>query len=279
MTVTTQEDDRGAVSIQSPAAHSGGGLARGTKWLIGAILPVIVIAIWQFAAVTGAINTQLFPAPSTVFARLVELTVSGVLGEHFLVSLQRAVIGLLWGAGLGLATGLLVGFSRFAERAVDPTVQMLRTVPLIAVTPLFILWFGFGEESKVMLIAVGAFFPIYVNAFLGVRAVDRKLFEMASTLGFTTWQRLRLVVLPGAMPNILLGLRLSIGMAWLCLVVAELMGATDGIGYLIQNARSLLDTATVMVGVVVFAVIGKLSDSLVRWLERRLLRWRDTFAG
>ncbi len=252
---------------------------RRLRWLLGAIVPVLIIAVWQIAAATGAINTQLFPAPSQVFARLVELTASGVLGENFLISLGRAFAGLLWGAGLGLVVGLVVGFSRFAESTLDPTLQMLRTVPLIAVTPLFILWFGFGEASKVILIAVGAFFPIYVNTFLGVRGVDRKLFEVASTLGFTPWQRLRLVILPGALPNILLGLRLSIGMAWLCLVVAELMGATSGIGYLIQNARSLLDTATVMVGVVIFAAVGKLSDSLVRVLERRTLRWRDTFAG
>jgi len=278
MTIITQEED-----LDAPAAplsrQPKRRLARSTRWLIGAILPMLVISVWQLAANAGAINTQLFPAPSQVFTRLVDLIASGTLGEHFLISLRRALIGLLWGAGLGVVVGLLVGFSRFAERSLDPTVQMLRTVPLIAVTPLFILWFGFGEESKIVLIAVGAFFPIYVNAFLGVRTVDRKLFEMASTLGFSTWQRLRLVVLPGAMPNILLGLRLSIGMAWLCLVVAELMGATEGVGYLIQNARSLLDTATVMVGVVVFAAIGKLSDSLVRWLERRLLRWRETFDG
>lgn len=264
---------------ESAASTSRGPRRTRLRWLLGAILPVLVIVVWQLAADSGAINTQLFPAPSHVFARLVELTASGVLTENFLISLGRALAGLAWGAGLGLAVGLLVGFSRFAESALDPTVQMLRTVPLIAVTPLFILWFGFGEESKVVLIAVGAFFPIYVNTFLGVRGVDRKLFEVAATLGFTPWQRLRLVILPGALPNILLGLRLSIGMAWLCLVVAELMGATSGIGYLIQNARSLLDTATVMVGVVVFAAVGKLSDSLVRVLERRTLRWRDTFNG
>ncbi|CAG7616474.1 ABC transporter permease [Leucobacter soli] len=279
MAIPTQENEDQELRRSAVAPPGGARLARSARWVIGAILPVAVIVVWQIAANIGLINTQLFPAPSQVFARLVDLAANGVLGKNFLISLQRAVIGTLWGAGLGLAVGLLVGFSSLAERALDPTVQMLRTVPLIAVTPLFILWFGFGEESKIVLIAVGAFFPIYVNSFLGVRAVDRKLFEMSATLGFTAWQRLRLVVLPGAMPNILLGLRLSIGMAWLCLVVAELMGATSGIGYLIQDARSLLDTATVMVGVIIFAAIGKLSDSLVRLLERRTLRWRDTFAG
>ena len=150
--------------------------------------------------------------------------------------------------------------------------------PLIAI-PLFILWFGFGEPSKVILIAVGSFFPIYVNTFLGVRGVDRKLFDVAATLGFSTWQTLWTLVIPGALPSILLGLRLSMGMAWLCLVVAELMGATSGVGYLIQDARSLLNTSTVLVGVIIFAAVGKLSDSFVRLLERRLLSWRETYAG
>lgn len=279
MALTAQTKEDPPVAPPPPGQTKRSVFTRRSRWLLGIVLPVLVIAIWQLAANAGAINTQLFPAPSQVLSRLIELIANGVLGENFMVSLWRAIVGLIWGAGLGLAVGLLVGFSRFAESSLDPTIQMLRTVPLIAVTPLFILWFGFGEESKIVLIAVGAFFPIYVNAFLGVRGVDRRLFEMSATLGFTTWQRLRLVVLPGAMPNILLGLRLSIGMAWLCLVVAELMGATSGVGYLIQNARSLLDTATVMVGVLVFAVVGKLSDSLVRLLERRLLRWRDAYEG
>lgn len=248
-------------------------------WLLGLFLPVSILLVWQILAATGTINTQLFPAPSEVTEDFLTLSMNGVLLENFIISLQRATLGLLWGAGLGLTVGLIVGFSKLSEGILDPTLQMLRTVPLIAVIPLFILWFGFGEPSKVILIAVGSFFPIYVNTFLGVRGVDRKLFDVAATLGFSTWQTLWTLVIPGALPSILLGLRLSMGMAWLCLVVAELMGATSGIGYLIQDARSLLNTSTVLVGVIIFAAVGKLSDSFVRLLERRLLSWRETYAG
>lgn len=254
-------------------------LLRHRHGVLGLFLPLGLLLVWQSLAASGAINTQLFPAPSEVFDDFLTLTLNGVLLENFAVSLRRATLGLMWGAGLGLLVGLIVGFSKLTEGLLDPTLQMLRTVPLIAVIPLFILWFGFGEPSKVILIAVGSFFPIYVNTFLGVRGVDRKLFDVASTLGFSTWLTVRLLVVPGALPSILLGLRLSIGMAWLCLVVAELMGATSGIGYLIQDARSLLNTSTVMVGVIIFAAVGKLSDSFVRILERRLLRWRETYAG
>lgn len=245
----------------------------------GAALPATIVLIWQALSFGGVIDSQLFPAPSDVAADFWELSTNGILLENFLVSLWRATVGLLIGASLGLLIGVTVGFSRFAEKTVDPTLQMLRTVPLIAVTPLFILWFGFGELSKVVLITTGAFFPMYVNTFLGVRGVDRKLFEVAKVAEYSTWDQIRLLIVPGALPNILLGLRLSVGMAWLVLVVAELTGAQAGIGYLIQDARSLLNTPTVMVGVFVFAAVGKLSDSLVRLLERRMLGWRDSYAG
>ncbi|CDK01790.1 alkanesulfonate transporter subunit; membrane component of ABC superfamily [Microbacterium sp. C448] len=251
---------------------------RGGLW-IGALLPVAVIGLWQLLSAARVIDNQLFPAPSDVAVNFWALTVNGILLENFLVSLARATGGLVIGATLGLIAGVLVGFSTIAEKVVDPTLQMLRTVPLLAVTPLFILWFGFGELSKVILITTGAFFPMYVNTFLGVRGVDRKLFEVGQVMQYSTWDQVRLLIVPGALPNILLGLRLSVGMAWLCLVVAELTGAQSGIGYLIQDARSLLNTATVMVGVVVFAAVGKISDSLVRILERRLLGWRDNYDG
>lgn len=272
-------NDASALDDLADAQHPRTPTKRKHSWALGAILPLVVLVVWEALSSVGVINVQLFPAPSTIFARFYELLVSGVLGENFVVSVVRAALGLLWGAGLGLLVGLIVGFSKVSEKLLDPTLQMLRTVPLIAVTPLFILWFGFGEESKIVLVAVGAFFPIYVNTYLGVRGVDKRLFEMGSTLGFSILDQFRLLIVPGALPNILLGLRLSLGMAWLCLVVAELMGATSGIGYLIQDARSLLDTATVMVGVIIFAVVGKLTDSLVKLLEARLLRWRDSYTG
>ena len=247
--------------------------------LLGLILPVGVLVAWQVLASTRAIDLRLFPAPSEVLSDLGDLVRSGELLSNFLVSLARATAGFAVGASAGLVFGVLVGYSRLAESLLDPTFQMLRTVPLLAMTPLFILWLGFSDTAKVTLIATGAFFPMYVNAFLGVRGVDRKLFEVARVLEFSRAQQIRRVILPAAAPNILLGLRLSIGMSWLCLVVAELMGAQSGLGYLIQNARSLLDTSTVLIGVAAFALIGKASDSLVRVAERHLLAWRDDYPG
>lgn len=250
---------------------------RRSRLLQGLAVPVSVLLLWQGLAYASMIDVRLFPAPVEVFAAFVELLMSGELLSNFLVSLGRASIGFVFGASIGLGCGLLVGCSKSFEGFLDPTFQMLRTVPLLAVTPLFILWFGFGDQAKIILIATGSFFPMYVNTFLGVRNVDSRLLEVTRVLEFSRFERLLRLTLPGAMPNILLGVRLSIGVSWLCLVVAELMGAQSGLGYLIQNARSLLDTPTVIVGIIAFAAIGKGSDSLVKILEKRLLRWNDGY--
>ena len=166
-----------------------------------------------------------------------------------------------------------------SEQYLDPSVQMLRTVPHLAVAPLFVLWFGFGETSKVLLIADGAFFPLYVNAFLGIRGVDSKLFDVARVLEFSKRKLITKLILPSALPNLLLGARLSLGVAWVSLVVAELMGSTEGIGYMIMDARQFSNTDIVFVGIIIFAFVGKFSDSLVRLLEAKFLRWRDNFKG
>lgn len=175
--------------------------------------------------------------------------------------------------------GLFVGLFRSTEKTLDPSVQMIRMIPHLAIAPLFILWFGIGESSKILLIAKGAFFPLYINTFLGIRNVDNKLFEVSKVLAFSKFQQIIRLVIPAALPNILLGVRLSLGVAWLGLVVAELMGSTSGIGYLMSDARQFNKTSTVFVGIIIFAVIGKLTDSLVRFLEHRLLKWRDSYQG
>lgn len=245
----------------------------------GSILPLILIAIWQYATWAGWISGTLLPSPYAIAVQGYELLISGELLHHLGISVARAATGFLLGGAIGLATGLAAGFLRPAEQAIDPMLQMLRTIPHLAITPLFILWFGIGETSKVLLIALGAFFPLYVNTFLGIRGVDRKLVEVARVLEFSRFEQIRLVILPGAMPNILLGVRLSMGVSWLGLVVAEMMGSGSGVGYLIQDARQFSVITIVFVGIVIFAAVGKLSDSLVRWLEKRLLKWRDNFSG
>ncbi|MFC3789096.1 ABC transporter permease [Paenibacillus sp. GCM10012307] len=183
------------------------------------------------------------------------------------------------GASCGFAFGLAVGLSRYVERSLDPTIQMIRMVPHLALTTLFVLWFGIGETAKVLLIAKGAFFPLYINTYLAIRNVDGKYFEVARVLGFSGKKRLYRLVVPAIMPGVFLGIRLSVAVSWLGLVVAEIMGSTSGIGYMMMDARAMSMTATVFVGIFLFAILGKTSDSLVLALERRVLRWRDSFGG
>ncbi|WP_042168280.1 ABC transporter permease [Paenibacillus gorillae] len=249
--------------------------------LLAAALPIAILIIWEAAGAMGKLNPILLPTPSKILEEFVSLTASGELARHLGISAWRALLGFLLGGGLGLAAGVWVGFSYKTERLLDPTLQMLRTLPHLAIAPLFILWFGFGETSKILLIAKRHIFypPFYVNTFLGIRSVDGKLFDVGRVLQFSKWHMITKLIIPAAMPNILLGMRLSVGVAWLVLVVAEMMGSSSGIGFLINDARSFSLTAVVFVGIIVFAVVGKLTDSLVKLLERRLLRWQDSYKG
>ena len=245
----------------------------------GFVLPIVIIIVWQLAGVFLQISNTILPTPLDILIAFQSLIVSGELFGHLQFSITRALLGFLLGASLGLLFGTWTGLSNRTEQYVDPSLQMLRTVPHLALAPLFILWFGLGELSKVLLIALGAFFPIYVNTMLGIRGVDKKLFEVARILEFSRWKQITKLTLPAALPNILLGIRLSLGASWLGLVVSELMGASEGIGYLIMDARQFSRTDVVFVGIIIFALGGKLTDSVVRLLESKLLKWRDSFQG
>jgi len=250
------------------------------KFLIRAItIPIIILIIWQLVGVFGLVSKTVLPTPLDIFLAFQELIKTGELFGHVSISVFRAAAGFFIGGSLGIILGTIVGFSTRSEQYLDPSVQMLRTVPHLAVAPLFVLWFGFGETSKVLLIADGAFFPLYVNAFLGIRGVDSKLFDVARVLEFSKRKLITKLILPAALPNLLLGARLSLGVAWVSLVVAELMGSTEGIGYMIMDARQFSNTDIVFVGIIIFAFVGKFSDSLVRLLEVKFLRWRDNFKG
>ncbi|MHC2835906.1 ABC transporter permease [Bacillus sp. F9_6S_D1_P_5] len=242
-------------------------------------IPIIVLIIWQLAGVFDLVSKTVLPTPLDIFLAFQELIKTGELFGHLSISVFRAAAGFFIGGSLGIILGTIVGFSTRSEQYLDPSVQMLRTVPHLAVAPLFVLWFGFGETSKVLLIADGAFFPLYVNAFLGIRGVDSKLFDVARVLEFSKRKLITKLILPAALPNLLLGARLSLGVAWVSLVVAELMGSTEGIGYMIMDARQFSNTDIVFVGIIIFAFVGKFSDSLVRLLEVKFLRWRDNFKG
>ncbi|RAW13030.1 ABC transporter permease [Paenibacillus taichungensis] len=252
---------------------------RASNLVLGLFVPVTLLLVWEVAGVMGYLNPVLLPTPSSIWKELVSMTETGELVKHLGISTWRALLGFLIGGGLGLSMGLWVGFSYKTERLLDPSFQMLRTLPHLAIAPLFILWFGFGETSKLLLIAKGAFFPLYVNTFLGIRSVDSKLFDVGKVLQFSKWQMITKLILPASLPNIFLGIRLSVSVAWLGLVVAELMGSSAGLGYLINDARSFSLTTVVFVGIIVFAVVGKLSDSIIKFLEARALRWQDGFKG
>nr|WP_245575863.1 ABC transporter permease [Alicyclobacillus contaminans] len=269
----------GGLEAPVPKARSRRRGNRRTWPFVGAYLPVTVLVVWQGVCSLQLVVPAILPSPIQIADAFIQLTRTGELLADLKISLIRVILGFLLGAGLGLICGILAGMYRRFEEIVDPTVQMLRTIPHLAITPLFILWLGLGEWSKDVLIATGAFFPMYINTFMGIRSVDAKLFDVARVLQFSRLQQVSKLVLPAALPNLLLGLRLSIGVSWLGLVVAELLGSSSGVGYLILNAQQFSQTDVVFVGLIVFAAVGKLSDSLVRVLEHRLLRWRDSYTG
>jgi sulfonate transport system permease protein len=239
-----------------------------------AITPLAILLLWQAASSFGIVPDRTIASPIEVLAALRDLTVSGALPHHLGVSLLRVVAGLSIAIGLGTALALAAGLSRLGDDLIDAPIQMARTLPFLALVPLFILWFGIGETPKIALVALGALFPIYLNLYAGIRGADPKLIEAAFTLGLSRAALIRHVVLPAALPNALIGLRYAIGIAWLSLVVGEQINADSGIGYLMMDARDFMRTDIIMVGLGVYAVLGLLSDQGVRALERRALAWR-----
>lgn len=267
------------MSNRAVAAGAAGKPGKAAIAGLGMLLPGSLLILWQLLGHYGILSEMLFPTPYTIARSFIELARAGELWSNLSVSAVRAVSGFALGGGLGLLLGILVGLFRRSERLLDPSLQMIRMIPSLAVVPLFILWFGIGEESKVLLIAKGAFFPVYINTFMGIRGTDNKLFEVSRVLGFSRMQQIWRLVLPAAVPNIMLGLRLSLGLSWLGLVVAELIASTSGIGYMMSDARQFADTPVVFVGIIMFAAAGLLSDTVVRLIEKRLLRWQDSYQG
>jgi sulfonate transport system permease protein len=240
-------------------------------------VPVALIVVWQIASSLGWLSTRVLPAPAEVVKAAWRLAVSGELWTHVKVSAGRALAGLAIGGGLGLALGLLTGSVRFFETLLDSTIQMVRNIPALALIPLVILWFGIDESAKLFLISVSVFFPIYLNTFHGIRNVDPGLIEMGRTYGLTRGQLYAQVILPGALSSILVGLRFSLGLMWVILIVAETISAQAGIGYLTMNAREFLQTDVVLVGILLYALLGKLADVFARALERYWLRWHPGY--
>jgi sulfonate transport system permease protein len=247
--------------------------------LIPWLVPVTLIVAWQIASSSGWLSTRVLPAPLDVVKAAWTLTASGELWTHVKVSAGRALAGLAIGGGLGLALGLLTGSVKFFETLLDSTIQMVRNIPALALIPLVILWFGIDETAKLFLISVSVFFPIYLNTFHGIRNVDPQLIEMGRTYGLSRWDLYRQVILPGALSSILVGLRFSLGLMWVILIVAETISAQAGIGYLTMNAREFLQTDIVLVGILLYALLGKLADLFARSLEHWWLRWHPGYQG
>jgi len=236
--------------------------------------PLVLVLLWQAASMAGLIAPRTLAAPSTILVTAWELLVSGELPRHLAVSLGRVASGLAIGVTTGAALALVSGLSRLGEEIVDAPMQMLRTLPFLALVPLFILWFGIGETPKIALVALGSAFPVYLTLFAGIRGVDPKLAEAGRVFGLDRTGLIRHVILPGALPSGLVGLRYALGSAWLSLVIAEQINATSGIGFLINDARDFLRTDVIVVGLLVYALLGLSADALVRTAERRALAWR-----
>jgi sulfonate transport system permease protein len=235
--------------------------------------------IWQLVSSSGLISEQKLPPPTSVWRTALTLITTsspayGTLQGAMVVSLQRVAIGFAVGGLIGLLVGLIAGLSRLGEYSVDPPMQMLRTVPIFGLIPVFIVWFGIGQLPKVLLIALGASIPLYLNTFAGIRSVDGKLAEAGQSLGLSKTEMIRHILLPGALPQILVGLRQSLGIAWLALVVAEQINANAGLGFIINQGQAFLNNSVIFVALLVYCVLGLLTDALVRLLERRALVWR-----
>ena len=268
-----------AISRSAPRSAPGANFSQRSLLLISWIAPVALIIVWELLAQVGWMSPQVLPAPSKVLRTAFKLAVSGSLLNDLGVSLLRAAIGFTIGGSIAFALGILVGFSRFAEALIDRSVQMIRAIPFLALLPLVIVWFGVDEGEKIFLVSLGVAFPIYINTTLGIRQVDPKLLELGRVQGLGKWQLVRRIILPGALPSILTGVRYSLATAWLALVVAETIGTQSGIGFLAMDAREFLRTDVVVLTIVIYALIGVAADSVARLLERRMLAWHPNFGG
>ena len=241
------------------------------------LLPLAILTAWEITARLGWLSSRVLPEPWAVLKAAWALSVSGELLTHVKVSASRAAAGFAIGGGLGLSLGLFTGSFRWAETALDTTLQMIRNIPPLALIPLVILWFGIDESAKLFLISFGVFFVVYINTFHGIRSVDPGLIEMGKSYGLSGWGLYREVILPAALGSILVGVRYALGFVWVLLIVAETISAQAGIGYMTMNAREFLQTDVVLLGILLYALLGKLADFSARQLERRWLRWNDAY--
>jgi len=276
---TDQKPDPGATADLSPRTTRSR-LAPGKPIKFGlAIGPALLLVAWIITSATGVLDPKTLSAPWTVVTTAWDLIGDGRLQSNLWTSVQRALIGGVIGVVLGLVLALAAGLSRIGEALIDGPVQIKRSIPTLALMPLAILWFGIGEEMKILLIALSVFVPVYINTYSALRGIDARYVELAETLDLSRAQFVRRIALPGALPGFFTGLRLAVTIAWLALVVVEQVNASSGIGYLMYQARNYGMTEIIIVGLVVYAILGFGSDLLVRAAERKALAWRRTIGN
>lgn len=237
------------------------------------VVPVALLAVWTLATL-HATGASLIPSPAAVWKAFLRLLRNGTLLENIGISTVRAFAGLALGGGIGFVLSVVNGLSPTAEKLLNTPVQMVRNVPYLAMMPLILVWLGIGEATKIVLVAIGTFFSIYLNTFHGIRYIDASLLEMAKAYGLRGFALFRHVIFPGAFPSILVGLRQSLGRMWVTLIVAETVAAKSGIGYMVTNAREYMLMDVIVLGVILYGILGVLSDQLASLLERELLVWR-----
>ena len=243
----------------------------------GWILPFFLLAVWFIGVQNHWIASRILPSPTDIVHAAINLSLSGELLKNILTSAERAGYGLLIGGSIGFFLGVFNGLFSIADRLLDTTIQMIRNVPHLALIPLVIIWFGIGEEGKIFLVTLGVFFPIYINTYHGIKTADPHLLEMGRVYGLSYWELFSQIIFPGALPSILVGLRYSLGLMWLTLIVAETIATTSGIGYLAMNAREFMQTDVVVLAILIYALLGKLADAGVQFLEWQLLQWHPSF--
>ncbi|WP_326600851.1 ABC transporter permease [Rhodococcus sp. PD04] len=276
---TDQKPDPGATADLSPRTTRSR-LAPGKPIKFGlAIGPMLLLVVWIITSATGVLDPKTLSAPWTVVTTAWDLIGDGRLQSNLWTSVQRALIGGVIGVVLGLVLALAAGLSRIGEALIDGPVQIKRSIPTLALMPLAILWFGIGEEMKILLIALSVFVPVYINTYSALRGIDARYVELAETLDLSRAQFVRRIALPGALPGFFTGLRLAVTISWLALVVVEQVNASSGIGYLMYQARNYGMTEIIIVGLVVYAILGFGSDLLVRAAERKALAWRRTIGS
>jgi len=256
---------------------SVGGIERAFGPFVPYLLPIGIVVLWQLASSIGWISTRVMPAPVDVVKAFWSQAASGALLANIEVSGARAVAGLLVGGSIGFLLGLANGVSQLSHKLTDSSLQMLRTIPHLALIPLVILWFGIGEQAKLFLTSLGVFFPIYLNTLYGVRNVDPQLIEMGRIYGMGRWTLFRWVIFPGALPSIFVGRRFALGIMWLTLIVAETIASSSGIGYMAMSAREFMMTDVVVLALVIYAALGKLADVIAHTLESRTLQWHPAY--